>query len=233
MFVYFAFHVSVFLVYPGNSTERFMVYSIYSGNLMFAAVCVFNVSTRMCTIKKKIKWRKACSLETLIQTREPSCSDPRVLIATTFFCIITIPETMNTMKWLITMEASVSSDSCWLPCGTLMDESQERESKVGSKDHHYRIYWLSKRVYVFYERVMTIWASALLATSLAQSFSCTIPWYWWVQLRRRSLLCSYVFLCFVIFVQFLSINILSGECVHNKGHELVEFHRTSYGNQKL
>ncbi len=35
---------------------KFIVYSRYPGNLMFAGVCVFNVSTRMGTIK--IKWRK-------------------------------------------------------------------------------------------------------------------------------------------------------------------------------
>ncbi len=31
-----------------------IVYSRYAGNLMFAAVCVFNVGTRMGTIKNKM-----------------------------------------------------------------------------------------------------------------------------------------------------------------------------------
>ncbi len=31
-----------------------LVYSRYPGNLMFATVCVFNVSTRRCTIKNKM-----------------------------------------------------------------------------------------------------------------------------------------------------------------------------------
>ncbi len=43
---------------------------------MFAAVCVFNVSTRMCTIKNKMAedFLETKILETLIQTREPSSS---------------------------------------------------------------------------------------------------------------------------------------------------------------
>ncbi len=33
---------------------KFIVYSRYPGNIMFAAVSVFNLSTRMCTIKNKM-----------------------------------------------------------------------------------------------------------------------------------------------------------------------------------
>ncbi len=47
---------------------------------MFAAVCVFNVSTRMCTIKninggRLLRYQRF--LETLTQIQEPSCSDLR------------------------------------------------------------------------------------------------------------------------------------------------------------
>ncbi len=43
---------------------------------MFAAVCVFNVSTRMCTIKNKMAegFLETKILEMLTQTREPSSS---------------------------------------------------------------------------------------------------------------------------------------------------------------
>ncbi len=48
--------------------------------LMFVAVCVFNVSTHMCTIINKMAEGFLDTkgfLETRTQTREPSCSDPR------------------------------------------------------------------------------------------------------------------------------------------------------------
>ncbi len=56
----------------------------YPGNLMFAAVRVFNEGTRMGTIKN-IKGgrflRNQKFLETLTHMREPSCSDLRLVRA--------------------------------------------------------------------------------------------------------------------------------------------------------
>ncbi len=51
------------------STSILLVYSRYPGNLMFAAVRVFNVG------------RNQRFLEMLTQTREPSCSDLRLVRA--------------------------------------------------------------------------------------------------------------------------------------------------------
>ncbi len=54
MFAQFAFHACVFSVYSGSSMEIILKISRYPGNLMFAGVCVFNVGTRMSTIKNKM-----------------------------------------------------------------------------------------------------------------------------------------------------------------------------------
>ncbi len=52
--------------------------SRYPGNVMFAGVCVFNVGTRMGTIKNKMAEGFLETLETLTHTRKPSCSDLRL-----------------------------------------------------------------------------------------------------------------------------------------------------------
>ncbi len=59
----------VFSVYSGSSID--LIVLGYPGNLMFAAVRVFKVSTRICTIKNKMA---EGFLETLTQTRELSSS---------------------------------------------------------------------------------------------------------------------------------------------------------------
>ncbi len=47
-------HVWAFPVNSGSSMEIIIVDSRYPGNLKFVAVCFFNVSTCMCTIKNKM-----------------------------------------------------------------------------------------------------------------------------------------------------------------------------------
>ncbi len=89
LFAMFTFHAWAFPVYPGNSIEIILR---YPGILMFAAVCVFNVSTRMSTIKKNggrlLRYQRF--LETRTQTREPSCSDSRSVSGPECLYIITL-----------------------------------------------------------------------------------------------------------------------------------------------
>ncbi len=47
----FAFHAWAFPVYSGNSIEILLKFIVYS---RYPAVCIFNVSMRMCTIKNKM-----------------------------------------------------------------------------------------------------------------------------------------------------------------------------------